>query len=71
MDDIDNSYFNGVDLQKHVSEYGSYLTMHKILMKLNQLDPEIKNLYYNDSNIIEAPRDSSILDSQTNSSHPI
>ena len=52
MDDIDNSYFNGVDLQKHVSEYGSYLTMHKILMKLNQLDPEIKNLYYNDSNIL-------------------
>ena len=50
MEDIDKSYFEGVDLQK--IEYGWYLTMHRVMMKLNQLDPEVKDLYYNDSTIL-------------------
>jgi hypothetical protein len=52
MSQVDQSYFNDMDLQK-ISR-GPYLTIHRVLMKLNQNDPEIKNLYYNDSNILPA-----------------
>lgn len=52
IEQVDQGYFNDMDLQN--ISYGPYLTMHRVLMKLNQNDQEIKNLYYNDSNILPA-----------------
>ena len=52
VDNMDKSYFEGVDLQK--IEYGWYLSIHRVMMKLNQQDPDIKDLYFNDSTILGA-----------------
>jgi len=54
FENIDNKNFEGVDLQKLGNNW--YFTMHKALMKLNQLDPEVKDLYYKDSNILGAEK---------------
>lgn len=52
VENMDKSYFEGVDLQK--IEYGWYLSIHRVMMKLNQQDPDIKDLYFNDSTIFGA-----------------
>ena len=52
VEEMDKSYFDGVDFKTTVDR-GWYLTMHRVLLKLIQFDDEIKDLYYNDSNIIE------------------
>lgn len=52
VEEMDKTYFNDVDFQKLPLEW--YLTMHRVLMKLIQFDPEIKYLYFNDSKILEA-----------------
>lgn len=54
VEDMDKSYFEGVDFQNIELEW--YLTMYRVLMKLNQLDPEIKDIYFNDSTILEADK---------------
>ena len=52
VEEMDKTPFENVDLQN--IEFGWNLTMHRVMMKLNQLDPEIRYLYYNDSNILDA-----------------
>jgi hypothetical protein len=51
-EEMDKSSFKNVNLQK--INHGWYLTMHRLMMKLNQLDEEVRYLYYNDSQIYGA-----------------
>lgn len=52
MHTVDKKYFQNMDT--HHLSHGWYLTMHKVLMRCNQFDPEFNDLYTNDSLIFGA-----------------
>jgi hypothetical protein len=54
VEEMDKSYFDNIDYQQLPDTW--YLSMHKVLIKLIVTDPEIRDLYFNDSNILEAEK---------------